>query len=652
MSLSKQLMMLIAAMFLAVFAVNFVMSLSNIRDYLEIESETHAQDTATSLGLSLRPFLIDRNELLNQTETDTRALENNRSILETMINPIFDRGYYKEILLKDIDGEVLVEKANPTTFSTVPEWFVELLPMRTATVFSDVDVGWIIGGQVQVTIHPGFGYLKLWEQAKQTSQISAAMLIGVLILMAILIRLLLNPLRRIEKLAIQISEGKYPTIELPWTTEIRSVAAAMNLMSGKIERVISNLNDRLQEASKHLHTDALTGLATRITFETSMKERFMSNKEGHLFVIRIDDLSEYAKSHSTDRVDDLIKEFTHAILNTTENFGIGNAPLFRIVGAEFVLVCESLNREQAENLCKALATAFEALGATYEKPGMGHIGGVAFDPRSTTAALISAATEAHEKARIIGDNAYAFSEGAENARTIGEWHDLVTTAIKESKFDISYAFQAYLLEEGRENEMLIEEALSQIKDDQDQIVPIGTFVSIAETSGRITEFDHKVVNVVLDHIDRAQISHQIAVNLSMSSLRDNRFRRKLFELLEARPAAAKHLTFSITAYAATQDLESFLSFIAFAHRAGTRVMLKRYESRLIEVDKLGTYQLDFIRLARHYTEDLLKDSEKQLLVESMRDVGELLNVAIIAESVKDDADLKRLKQIGIQAASR
>lgn len=652
MSLSKQLMMLISAMFLAIFAVNFILSLSSIRYYLEVESETHAQDTATSLGLSLRPFLIERNKLYGDGEPDPKALENNRALLETMVNPIFDRGYYKQILLKDIDGTVLVEKTNPTTFTTVPEWFVNLLPMSTATVHSDIDIGWIIGGQVQVSIHPGFGYLKLWEQAKHTSQISAAMLLGVLILMAILIRLLLNPLRKIEKLALQISEGKYPTIELPWTTEIRSVASAMNLMSGKIERVISNLNERLQEASKHLHTDALTGLATRITFETSMKERFMSNKEGHLFVIRIDDLAEYAKSHSTERVDDLIKDFTHAILNTTEAFGLGEAPLFRIVGAEFVLVCESLNKDQADALCKALSDAFETLGTTYEKPGMGHIGGVAFDPRSTTAALISAATEAHEKARIIGNNAYAFSDGAENARTIGEWHDLVTTAIKDSRFDISYAFQAYALEEGRENEILIEEALSQIKDDQDQLVPIGTFVSIAETSGRITEFDHKVVEAVLDHIDRAKVSHQIAVNLSMSSLRDNRFRRKLFDLLEARAEAAKHLTFSVTAYAATQDLDSFSSFITFAHRAGTRVMLKRYESRLIAVDKLGTYQVDFIRLARHYTEDLLKDSEKQLLVESMRDVGELLNVVIIAESVKDDADLDRLKQIGIQAASQ
>lgn len=638
MSLSKQLMSLISAMFLCIYAVNLVLSISTIRDYLEVESEVHAQDTATSLGLSLSPYILDKDD----------------TILETMVNTIFDRGYFLEIVLEDIDGQVLVRKTNPKTFAEVPDWFVTLLPMRTVTAVSEIDAGWVIGGRVQVTIHPGFGYLKLWKQTKETSQVSLMLLIGVMLLLLFVIKTLLKPLMRIEKLAIQISEGKYSTIELPWTTEMRSVAQSMNLMSGKIERVIGNLNERLQEASKHLHTDALTGLATRITFETTMKERYMNNKQGHLFVIRINRLADFAQAHSAENVDALIRDFTHTILTVTEVKDKTSDRLFRIVGAEFILVCEGLDRKGAQELCSTLSKALGELSQTYNKPDMAHIGGVAFDAVSTTATLISAATEAYEKARLIGENSFAFSEGAENAHTIDEWRELVDSAITENRFDISYAFQAYSLLEGEESRIVIEEALSQVKDldNPDQLVPIGTFISIAETTGRITEFDFKVITRVLDHIKQASINHQIAVNLSMSSLRDNNFRHSLFSLLERRPNEAHHITFSITAYAATQDLDSFSSFISFAHRAGARVMLKRFESRLIKVDKLGGYQLDYIRLARHYTEDLTKDSEKQLVVESMRDIGELLNVAIIAESVKTEEDLNRLKQIGIQAASR
>ena len=230
MSLSKQLMLLISLIFLVIFTVNFYTSVSNIRDYLQIESEIHAQDTATSLGLSLSPYILD--------EDDT--------ILETMINAIFDRGYYLEILLLNRHDKELVKKTNPKSFEQVPQWFTEMLPMETVTVKSEIDAGWVKGGTVFVTIHPGFGYLKLWEQAKESltySVISLVFFIGILIL---ILRLVLSPLAKINSLAMSIADGNFDTIKkLPWTRDIRNVAVSMNLMSGKIEKVIKNLNAKL-----------------------------------------------------------------------------------------------------------------------------------------------------------------------------------------------------------------------------------------------------------------------------------------------------------------------------------------------------------------------------------------------------------------------
>lgn len=92
MSLSKQLLILISSLFLMIFCVNFVISVNNIRDYLEGESESHAQDTATFLGLSLSPHMIK--------ETDP--------IIETMMNALFDRGYYQEIKLVNVEHKPLV----------------------------------------------------------------------------------------------------------------------------------------------------------------------------------------------------------------------------------------------------------------------------------------------------------------------------------------------------------------------------------------------------------------------------------------------------------------------------------------------------------------------------------------------------------------
>jgi hypothetical protein len=167
MTLSKQLMLLIAMMFLAIFALNFYISINNIKEYLQVESEITAQDTATSLGLSLSPHMYAEDD----------------GILETMVNTIFDRGYYLEILLEGAGGKELVRKTNPKTFEQVPDWFVEWLPMETATARSEISTGWTVAGRVHVTVHPGIGYLKLWQQAQKTLVYSAVALVFFLVVL-------------------------------------------------------------------------------------------------------------------------------------------------------------------------------------------------------------------------------------------------------------------------------------------------------------------------------------------------------------------------------------------------------------------------------------------------------------------------------------
>jgi len=221
MSLFKQLFILIAAIFLVIFTVNFIISVNNTRSYLEIEAEIHAQDTATSLGLSLSPHMTGENDPL----------------LLTMVNVIFDAGYYKQIRLLNAKGEEWVDVENPDTFDEVPEWFVRLLPMKTAIAESEISSGWTIAGKLFVTISPGYAYLKLYQQAKKALLYSFIAYILFNVLVYFLLRFILIPLKRIEQQAKDIANGNFNTIEkIPMTTEIKSVTLSMNYMSKKIRR--------------------------------------------------------------------------------------------------------------------------------------------------------------------------------------------------------------------------------------------------------------------------------------------------------------------------------------------------------------------------------------------------------------------------------
>lgn len=87
MSLSKQLYLIIAIIFFIIFSGNFLISVKNMKEYLEVESATKAQDTATSIGMSLRPLIKDKND----------------PEIESIIKVISNSGFYNEIRLEDAD---------------------------------------------------------------------------------------------------------------------------------------------------------------------------------------------------------------------------------------------------------------------------------------------------------------------------------------------------------------------------------------------------------------------------------------------------------------------------------------------------------------------------------------------------------------------
>ena len=78
-----------------------------------------------------------------------------------MMNAIFDRGYYLSMILKDLDGEVILEKSNPEHLDTVPDWFINIFPLTLPVSQTEINTGWNIAGTLSVVSHPGSGYQQL-----------------------------------------------------------------------------------------------------------------------------------------------------------------------------------------------------------------------------------------------------------------------------------------------------------------------------------------------------------------------------------------------------------------------------------------------------------------------------------------------------------
>ena len=633
MSLFKQLFILIAAIFLVIFTVNFIISVNNTRSYLEIEAEIHAQDTATSLGLSLSPHMTGENDPL----------------LLTMVNVIFDAGYYKQIRLLNAKGEEWVDVENPDTFDEVPEWFVRLLPMNTAIAESEISSGWTIAGKLFVTISPGYAYLKLYQQAKKALLYSFIAYILFNVLVYFLLRFILIPLKRIEQQAKDIANGNFNTIEqIPMTTEIKSVTLSMNYMSKKIRRMIENLNEKLDKTGKQMQLDGLTKLKNKDCFDSDMKNKFMSHAEGYVFFIRIDNLGVFSKDKGREVVDNFLKEFAKVLEKSCENLG-HDISIYRFFGSEFALMAESMSKNEVEVLGNKLRQNLTVLGNKYQRPDLVHIGIVPFDIGSSTAKILSSASEAYEKAHLIGGNAYVIYEHDEKTRDTEEWKRLVERVIKEQSYEITFVGKVLNLQD--EKEIVMEEIFAKIMDGE-ETVQIGTFISIAEKYGNIIDVDKGIIRKVISEITERNIQHPVSINLSMSSVRNTEFVEWLGDFLKEHQTLVNRLVFSITAYSASKDLNSFEKFTLFVHDIGAKIMMKRYESQYITLEQVNHFNLDYLRLARELTAGISQDAGKQQFVEAMKEVSDLLDTKVIAEAVAGHDDFEALKSIGIYGASK
>lgn len=637
MSLSKQLALLLSLMFLAIFTVNFLVSVHNMRGYLQIESRIHAQDTATALGLAISPYLgPDGGEMPR-----------------TIIGSLFDRGYYREIRLLNAKGEERVRLSNPKTFQVVPAWFSDWLVLETATAAQEITSGWAIAGTLHVSVHPGYAYLKLWEQAQKAFTFSALAFLFSVALLFGLLRWVLNPLSRIQRLAMHIAEGRFETIKpLPWTTDIRTVAAAMNMMSERLDKTIHGLSDRLDAANRSLKTDDLTGLDIRSTFDTDLKTLFVTKPVAAVFLIRIDGLGEFASTHGEARTDELVKAFAQTLSSAGAGIDGVDVTAYRFFGAEFALIARGLASDKADPFCQGLAGGLDRLAKGFDLPGLAHLGGVAFDPFATPASLLASAFEAYQKAKLIGPNGYFFKAASEGALAIEEWKRLVPAVIDQGAFDVAMAVEARRLDAEAEGSVCLAELVSGVRDASGKPLPIATFVSVAEMAGKIIDFDLAVISRALEKIATSPDGRDLAVNLSCHSIASLEFRARLFPLLEGRREAASRLVFTLSAYAAAKEMAAFESFITFAHRVGAQVMLKRYETQLIPMGELKRFKLNYLRLARAYTEGIHADGQKRRLVEMVKELGDLLDIKVLAEDVPSDQDLAVVRGLGLYGANR
>ncbi len=631
MSLSKQLVLLISALVLLLFTGTFLISVHHTRDYLESQLASHAQDAATSLGLS----------------ATAHVASGDQPMFTAMVNAIAHRGDYLSIRIEGLDGKVLVERH--TDFrADVPQWFMALFPLHPPEGDAMMMSGWRQVGKVRVVSHPGLAYRKLWSTAVDTL-VWFFVAAGALLLLALaLLRWMLRPLKKVEWQAEAICNREFPVVEeRPFTLEFRRVVDAMNRLSIKVRQMLDNAERLAARLREQAYTDALTGLANRRHFMAVLESRLADEQSaGGLLLVQIRDFKAFNDARGYQAGDQLL--VVVADLLRQESAGLERTTLAHVAGADFAVLCEGLDEARLRELAARIAAALGGLCAVQEglPADVGQVGGVMYRDQAA-GELLAQADLALRQARQAGGNAWVVLESAHAAcvtRSATQWGKAIEHALDKGFFQMQaqgvYAAGGTLLHR---------ELFLRLVDLEDEgaIVPAGVFVPVAESLGLAVRIDRWVITEVCERLSGVFGEEPLAINLSSGSLVEAECLEWVEQTLRAHPKVACHLVLEWSEYTAQAHPQRLREWIDRLAPLGVKFSLDHFGKGFSAFAALRELKVHYLKVDAAFTRDLEQDPQDTFFLHALIDIAHGLELQVIAEAVESAAVWARLRETGI-----
>jgi diguanylate cyclase (GGDEF)-like protein len=637
MTLYRQLIIFTLVLFFLLFAGTWYAKLDSTRSFLINQLESHAQDTATSLGLSISQHIGDM------------------TTMEGMITAVFDRGYYQIVKFTDTNNKVLVERILTVKIESVPPFFIRWVSLNTPEASANVMSGWIQVGTVYVKSHPGYAYKTLWEDVVRMTVWFIACGIFVLIAGGFGLRVLLRPLVFVERQADALCRKEYEIQErMPWTKELRRVVEAMNRMTYKVKEMFEEqvfLAEGLRERAYH---DSLTGLGNRRYFESQINARFDrldSATKGIVLLIKLNDLDLLNQQKGFQAGDELLKRVATLLQESTKQYT--NGILARLTGGEFGIFLPDIPPFDAEVIAAGVANALSRLAAEQivVTDNVGYVGASTYDGSTTLGRLLSEADLALGVACQKGPNSWnvqAITEETDK-RPLGrrQWKENLENALREKRISL---YAQPVVKTTDRNHILHMEILSRILQEEDMFLNAGVFMPSAERLKIVSSIDRFVLDGVM-LLDRNRLGvNSIAVNLSPTSLQDEEFRQWVYSSLKNPFPHAPRIIFEFSEFGTVQNLDMVKEFSTVVRKYGHAIGLDHYGESFSHLGYLQSLRPDYVKIDQAYTGELkVEGGDSRFFISSLCNVAHSIDITVIATGVETEQQVQILKELKLDA---
>ncbi|TSE24336.1 RNase E specificity factor CsrD [Tepidimonas sediminis] len=633
MSLVKQLWLAVLVVMAVAFGGSLVLSVLSARHYLQQQLQVKNFDNATALALALT------------------QLDKDPVTIELQVSAQFDVGHYKFIRVSRPTGEVLAERVYEGRLEGAPQWFADLIPIRTQPGTAVVQDGWRQFATVTLASHDQYAYQSLWQA---TQQLLAWFAVGALVvgtLGTLALRLILRPLHDVVDQAQAIAERRFVTVEEPRTPELRAVTRAMNDMVRRLKAMFAEEAARLESLRERVNHDPVTGVANREHFLAQLRDILQGEEwgsRGSLVVVRLAYLNELNARLGRQRADELLQSLAHTL--TACGDGPPGQRVGRLKGGEFALVCPSLAQpaEAARRVHERLMHDWAPRWLP-DVPDLFHLAAVDYARGEPVGEVLARADQALAQAQARGPNGWhAVEDAAAPGLTLPaeRWRTLLTEAVSGGRLSLAF----YPVVKNDPKRPLHEEGVIRLQVDAGgRLLTAGDFMPMAANLNLTAPLDLGVVRLAIEHL--RQVQGDVAVNLSAETIADFGFRNQLVQLLQQYPDLCRRLLFEVPEYGVYRQFDAFRDLVRSLKALGCRVGIEHFGQRFAGSDQLASLGLDYIKVHPSYVRGIRDNPGNQEFLRGLCSMAHALGITVIALGVESRDDLPLLAQLGFDGAT-
>jgi diguanylate cyclase (GGDEF)-like protein/PAS domain S-box-containing protein len=400
----------------------------------------------------------------------------------------------------------------------------------------------------------------------------------------------------------------------------------------------------LEEQIRHqAFHDSLTSLANRALFEDRLNHalerlRRDTTQGAAVIFIDLDDFKTVNDSLGHAAGDDLLKAFAACLADCTRRADT----VARFGGDEFAVLVEGFMAEDA-----ALVIA-DRIHATLEQPIRleqddvyvhASIGIANGDVGATADEVVRNADLAMYSAKDAGKGHTACFEPSMHsaARKRLQLTGDLRRALDEGQLSVNYQ-PLIRLEDGR---MLGAEALLRWTHPELGMVPPSEFIPLAEESGLIMTIGSYVLNAACRQLKVWQNEHPgrhpdyVSVNLSVKQFqREGQIVEEVRRAIQDAGIRGSNLMLEITESVLMEDRKPIIRDLDALRALGVRIAIDDFGTGYSALSYLREFPIDTVKMDRSFVHNLGNDAADSALVRSVVELGEALDMQIIAEGIE------------------